>query len=212
MRNPMSDDTAVLRPMGDKPMGDEPAGDKPMGDEPAGDEPAGDEPVDGRDGLAAELAAAAPRRWWNRGTLVLGVIVLVMAGFLGGLQVQKHFGAEATTAAGQNGRPAGFPGGGGFGGQGRAGNASAAPGGAAPGGAAPAAGTNGTVKLVDGTTIYVQTPDGTVVTVRTGKSTDVRTATKATVQDVKAGDTVTVQGAADAEGTVTATTVTRSGK
>ncbi len=178
------DDTAVLEPVDDKPVNDEPA--------------------DDRDGLAAELAAAAPRRWWNRGTLVLGVLALVMAGFLGGLQVQKHFGATAT--AGLNGRPAGFPAGGGFGGPGRGGSPSTAPDSPA------AAGTNGTVKLVDGTTIYVQTPDGTVVTVRTGATTDVRTAAKGTVKDVKAGDSVTVQGAADAEGTVTATTVTKTKK
>jgi hypothetical protein len=35
-----------------------------------------------------------------------------------------------------------------------------------------------------------------------------RTAAEGTVQDVKAGDSVTVQGATDAEGTVTATAVT----
>ncbi|MET0424703.1 MAG: ABC transporter permease [Actinoplanes sp.] len=28
------------------------------------------------DGLAAELAHAAPKRWWNRGTLVLGALAL----------------------------------------------------------------------------------------------------------------------------------------
>jgi hypothetical protein len=177
----MNDDTAVLRPVAGEPVDD------------------------GRAGLAAELAAAAPRRWWNRGTLVLGVLALVLAGFLGGLQVQKHFGAVAPTAAA---RPAGFPGGGGFGGPGRAGTASEPPGGATP----AAAGTNGTVKLVDGTTIYVQTPDGSVVTVRTSDSTDVRTATEGAVSDVRAGDSVTVQGPAGADGTVTATTVTRTKK
>jgi hypothetical protein len=38
----------------------------------------------------------------------------------------------------------------------------------------------------------------------------VRRATKATLKDVKAGDTVSVEGTADGEGTVTATTVTES--
>ena len=51
-----------------------------------------------------------------------------------------------------------------------------------------------------------------MVTVRTGNSTDITTATKGTLKDVKAGDSVTVQGAADAEGTVTATTVTSTKK
>lgn len=176
-----------------------------MNDDTAILTPVDDDPVDDRDGLAAELAAAAPRRWWNRGTLALGLLTLVLAGFLGGLQVQKHFGA--TTSSAQSGMPTGFPGGGAgaFGGRGM-------PSGAPQTGSAAAAGTNGTVKLVDGTTIYVQTADGTVVTVKTGDSTDIKIATEGTLKDVKAGDSVTVQGAADAEGTVTATAVTSTKK
>lgn len=152
--------------------------------------------------LADELAAAAPRRWWDRGTLVLGVVAVLLAGFLGGIGVQKHYGTtNATAGAGPGaGRFAGYPG---FGGGGR-GAASAAP-------AAPA-GTTGTVKLVDGTTLYVQTADGTVVTVRTSGNTAVQTAAKATLKALKAGDAVTVAGAADAEGTVTATSVTAQKK
>ncbi|MEU4222491.1 hypothetical protein AB0F10_45040, partial [Actinoplanes sp. NPDC026623] len=80
--------------------------------------------------------------------------------------------------------------------------------GAAPTAAAAANPTTGKVKLVDGTTIYVQTPDGTVVTVRAGGDTKVRTAKRGKLKDVKAGDTVSVQGDAAADGTVTATTVT----
>jgi hypothetical protein len=68
------------------------------------------------------------------------------------------------------------------------------------------------VKLVDGTTLYVQTADGTVVTVRTSEKTTVRTAAKAALKALKAGDAVTVAGAADAEGTVTATSVTAQKK
>jgi hypothetical protein len=170
---------------------------------------------DQADSLAGELAAAAPRRWWNRGTLVLGVVALLLAGFLGGIQVQKHYGttnatagrAGAGAAGGGTGRfaggQAGYPG---FGGAGR-GGATAAP---AP--AAGAAGTTGTVKLVDGTTLYVQTADGTVVTVRTSGNTAVRSAAKSSLKALKAGQAVTVAGAADAEGTVTATSVTATQK
>ena len=70
--------------------------------------------------------------------------------------------------------------------------------------------TTGRIKLVDGTTLYVETADGTVVTVRTSGDTAVRTATAGKLKDVKAGDTVSVQGPAGADGTVTATTVTRN--
>jgi hypothetical protein len=182
---PASDDTAVLSAV------------------PATAEPAGERD----DGLAGELARAAPRRWWNRGTLVLGAVALLLGGFLGGLQVQKHYGtgtgtggtaATGRTGGGAGARTGGYPGS--FGG------------GAAPAATAPAAAgpTTGKVKLVDGTTLYVETSDGTVVTVRTGGDTSVRRATKATLKDVKAGDTVSVEGTADGEGTVTATTVTES--
>jgi hypothetical protein len=158
-------------------------------------------PVAGDDnGLAAELARAAPRRWWNRGTLVLGAVALLLGGFLGGLQVQKHYGtAEVAATAG---RPGGARAAGGYGGF--------PGGGAAPTAPAAAAPTTGKVKLVDGTTIYVETSDGTVVTVRTGGKTTVQTATKGKLEDVKAGDSVSVAGAAAADGTVTATTVTKA--
>ncbi|MFI5935160.1 hypothetical protein [Actinoplanes sp. NPDC051494] len=173
-------------------------------------------------GLAAELAKAAPRRWHNRGTVYLGAAVLLLGGFAGGLQVQKNYGTAATaggrSAGAQQGGRGGFSGGGypggNVGGQNAGGQNSgggAAPGAAAPGASAAAAGpTTGTVKLVDGTTIYVETTDGTVVTVRTSGDTDVRTASAGKLKDVRTGDSVTVQGAADPDGTVTASTVTRS--
>jgi hypothetical protein len=165
------------------------------------------------DDLAAELAKAAPKRWWNRGTLVLGAVALLVGGFLGGAQVQKHWGTAATTsnrAAGfgnfnRNAAGGGYPGA--AGGAGRTGGGFGTGAGAAPSAAAAAA-TTGTVKLVDGTTIYVQTASGDLITVRTTGKTTVQTATKSSVKDVKAGQTVTVQGPAGTDGTVTATSVT----
>jgi hypothetical protein len=147
------------------------------------------------DGLAAALAKAAPRRWWNSGTVLLAGLLLLVGGFATGLQVQKSYGAETAAAAGN--RPAGgrgFPGA----------LASAAP-------AAPAA-TTGTVKLVNGTTIYVETATGDVVTVKTDGSTSVATASAAKLADVKAGQSITVQGATGEDGTVTATSVTARAK
>jgi hypothetical protein len=197
------DDTAVFAAV--------PAGD------PAGESAEVDQGPD--DGLAVELAKAAPRRWWNRGTLVLGALALLVGGFLGGVQVEKNYGttdAASNRPAGFTGRGAGgaggYPGGAGY--PGFAGGGQRA-GATATASAAPAAGgTTGTVKLVDGAAIYLQTADGTLVTVKTTSKTTVRTAAgaKGVVKDVKAGDTVTVQGAAAADGTVTATAVTEAKK
>jgi len=148
-----------------------------------------EEPVtDDDDALAAELAAARRGRWWNRWTLYLGVLVLLLGGFVAGMQVQKSYGTPTSPAAG--GRPAGFP--------------TAFPG-RVTASSAPEP-TTGKVKLVDGTTVYVETASGEVVTVRTNDETAVRV--PGTLKDIKAGDTVSVEGAADAEGTVTATSVT----
>ncbi|WP_240670347.1 hypothetical protein [Actinoplanes solisilvae] len=159
------------------------------------------------DGLAAELAKAAPRRWWNRGTVVLGALLLLVGGFVTGLQVQSRWGTTDAPAV----RGGGFGGG-----QNRAAYGGGFPQGAPQGGApqgGPAASTptaagatTGKVKLVNGTTIYVETADGSVVTVKTDGGTTVATAGK--LADVKAGQSITVQGSAAADGTVTATAVT----
>ncbi|WP_281895458.1 hypothetical protein [Micromonospora humidisoli] len=162
--------------------------------------------------LTAALAAAAPRRWWDRTTLALGVLVLVLAGFLGGVHVQQRWGgAESGTAgAGRAGSPGGVPTA--FPGVGGRGQSGVGPGGAGqPGGATAAATTTGTVKLVEGGTLYVETADGTVITVRTTDATAVRTAKASTLSALKAGQSVTVQGGPATDGTVTATTVTAGG-
>ncbi|WP_328469344.1 DUF5666 domain-containing protein [Actinoplanes sp. NBC_00393] len=65
-------------------------------------------------------------------------------------------------------------------------------------------GTSGTVKLVDGSTFYLQTADGGTVTVKTSDATTVKVAQPAALSSLTAGQQVTVQGSADAEGVVTA--------
>ena len=190
---PINDDTAILPAL--------------TAGEPSAD------PVEERsDDLAEELAHAAPKRWWNRGTVVLAALVLLAGGFVGGVQVQKNWG---TTASGNTGFPAGgFAAGAGRYGAGTTGRGGAFGGGAfgggAPGAGTPTAspGTTGTVKLVDGSTIYVQTADGSLVTVNTSGKTTVSAASKSTLKSVKAGQKVTVQGATGSDGSVTATSVT----
>jgi hypothetical protein len=150
------------------------------------------------DDFAEELAARAPRRL-TRTTAALGGLVLVVAGFLGGVLVEKNYGTT-DSATGRNNFPAAFPSafangqGGGAGGRGGAGGGGNA--------------TTGTIKLVDGTTIYITTANGDTVTVKTSGNTAVTT--PAAVSDLKAGATVTVQGTADADGIITATRVTAS--
>lgn len=66
----------------------------------------------------------------------------------------------------------------------------------------------GTVKLVDGTIIYVQTESGAVVTIRTDGETTVQV--PGALKDLKAGDKITVAGESTTTGTATATTITKT--
>lgn len=166
------------------------------------------------DDLAAELAAAAPRRWWNKATLYLGAAALLVGGFVAGAQVQQKYGEPSTPAAGArqgaNANNAGGPGGY-FGGQlpgvAQAGGAQTQSG---TGSTAAATPTTGKVKLVDGTTVYVETSSGDVVTVRTNGQTKVQAASSSSLKNLAVGDSVTVQGQSGTDGTVTANTVTET--
>jgi hypothetical protein len=163
------------------------------------------------DNLADELAARQPVRLTSRTTLALGGVLLIIGGFVGGVLMQKNFGTASTSgvaavaAAGANGR-GGFGGAGGPGGPGGPGGAGQATPGQAGAGTGNA--TTGTVKLVDGTTVYVTTANGQVITVKTSSSTAVTVAQSGALKDLAAGATVTVQGTAGADGVITATQVT----
>jgi hypothetical protein len=153
-------------------------------------------------------------------TVLLGVGVLLVGGFVAGVQADRHWGAKPssdpsalirqfTARGGQGGQRgqggAGFGGGfggGGFGGQ----NGGAAGTGRGGGQGSAGNGTSGTVKLVDGDTIYVQTPNG-IVRVKTTGSTKVTVAKKSTTKALKAGSPVVVQGTPGQDGTVMASSV-----
>jgi hypothetical protein len=148
------------------------------------------------DDLAVGLARAERKPWLTRSTAILGGAVIAIAGFIGGIEAQKA-NTPASTAANQAQRSRyGFPGGQGFPGIGTL--------------TSPAASaTAGKIKLVDGTTLYIETADGDVITVKTGSSTKVQSASTVKVGDLKAGATVTIQGQTSSDGsTITATTVT----
>ncbi|MEV8514331.1 hypothetical protein [Dactylosporangium sp. NPDC051484] len=155
------------------------------------------------DDLNDRISKAAPRRLANRATYVLAGLALVVIGFVGGAQVQKSYGTApaATVPGGANpaalasafanrGSGQGFPGGGN-----------------GTGGGGTRSGVTGTVKLVDGTTVYIETPDGATVIVKTSDKTTV--STPGALKDLTAGATVTVQGQT-ADGSVTATSITKT--
>ncbi|MEV4414537.1 hypothetical protein [Catellatospora sp. NPDC049609] len=159
------------------------------------------------DDLVAGLAKAKRGPLLTRTGGILLALVLTCGGFLAGIQVQQRFGTASSAAAGP--ATATRPGGGlrgngglpgGFGGQGL-------PGGGQQAGQQAAAPISGKIKLVDGTTVYLETADGRVLTVKTGASTSVRSTAKIDLKDLAAGTEITVQGTTQ-DTTVTATAIT----
>lgn len=160
------------------------------------------QPLD--DDLSERISKAAPRRLANRATYVLAGLALLVAGFVGGAQVQKSYGtAPAASTPGGGVNPAalasqfagrgGFPGG--------------AQGGTGTGQTGTRGGITGTVKLVDGTTVYVETADGQTLIVKTSGTTTV--SMPGALKDLTAGSSVTIVGQ-NADGTVTATSITKT--
>ncbi|MCM2417569.1 DUF5666 domain-containing protein [Streptomyces sp. RKAG293] len=177
------------------------------------------EPPDARD-ISAELSAP-PRRSLPWLTLLLSGGVVAAAAFTGGALVEKNHVQNNPAAAGRSGFNAGAgaatgrtgTGGGRTFGGGQAGGQTGGQGGAG-GTGGPAAGgglTIGTVKLVDGSTIYVTDAQGNIVKVTTAGSTKVTEAKSGKVSELQPGQTVTVRGSQNATGDIAATTVTEGG-
>jgi hypothetical protein len=152
------------------------------------------------DDLATELDARAPRPKVTRLTLALAGGLLLVIGFLAGSLAQRQWGTTAAPSSpfanGANRGGGNLPGG--LLPSGRAGN----------GGASGAAPVTGTVKLVDGNTVYIVTSDGRVVTVKASGTTTVSQPGK--LSDLAAGSSVTVTGQTGSDGTVTANSITRT--
>ncbi|WP_405584524.1 hypothetical protein [Streptomyces sp. NBC_01190] len=175
------------------------------------------QPPDARD-ISAELAAP-PRRKLPWLTLVLSACVVAAGAFAGGALVEKNHlqnlpgggranpFAAAAGARGGGGTGAGGRTFGGFGGGTGTGTGSGTGTGTGAGGGV----TFGTVKLVDGSTLYVTDAQGDIVKVTTGGSTKVSETKDGKVSDLKAGQTVTVRGTAGSNGDIAATTVTQGG-
>lgn len=163
------------------------------------------------DDLGAALAARPPRLKLPKVTTSLVAAVLICAGFLGGVLVQKHLGNSSTGRGGVNFSfpgagtgtrgGAGAAGGGGFFGRGGAGTGTGT--GGAGGGA-----ITGKVTVVSGKTLYVTATDGSVYTVTTTGTTTVNVTAAGSLSQLKPGQSVVISGTNDNNGNVTATSIT----
>ena len=148
------------------------------------------------DDLAALLARREHARP-NKLTWVLLTLLVLAVGFVGGAVANQKLGPSSGPTAFM-GPPAGFtpPGMTGAAG-GTAGSTSTAAGGM----------TMGTVKLVDGTNVYIVTTDGATVKVKVPASATVTAQKDITLADLTNGTAVLIRGETAADGTVTATSV-----
>jgi hypothetical protein len=172
-------------------------------------------PLDNGDGLTAALTRR-PRARLPSLTLVLVAVVVASAGFIGGIVVGKHYGSSGSR--GSASAFGGFPGGasGGFPGGASAPSSGTGQGfpsgglGNSGGGLGGGNATVGTIKLIDGSTVYVQTSAGDTVQVSTSKGTKVTASSTVPVKDLKPGETVIVEGSKNSSGGVTATSISQA--
>jgi hypothetical protein len=158
------------------------------------------------DGDLTAVLTRRPRAKLPSVTLILAAIVVASAGFLGGALVGKHYGSSGSgnLAAAFRGLAAA-----------RA-TASASPGASGgtrsgfPGGGAGGNATIGTIKLIDGSTVYVQTTAGAIVQVKTSSGTKVTVSQTVPVKDLQPGETVIVEGSKNASGGVSATSISQT--
>ena len=165
-------------------------------------------PLDDGDDLTAVLTRR-PRAKLPSLTLILVAIVVASAGFLGGALVGKHYGSSSSgnlaaafsglaarataSASGGTGPAAPGPVSGGRGGLFGGGNA-----------------TIGTIKLIDGGTVYVQTTAGDIVQVATSAGTKVTVSSTVPVKDLQPGETVIVEGSKNSSGAIAATSISQT--
>jgi hypothetical protein len=166
------------------------------------------------DDLTATLASRPPRAKLPSLTMALVAAVLTGAGFLGGVLLEKHQAGSSSSSplasvlAG--GRPPNL-GSGGLPNLGGGGTAGASGAGSAAGLAFGRGTTIGTVKLVDGNTIYIQGFTGSLTKVTTTPATKILITAAGTIKDLRPGETLMIQGPRHGSGTVAATSVTESG-
>ncbi|HEV2643898.1 MAG TPA: hypothetical protein VGT98_14375 [Candidatus Elarobacter sp.] len=158
-------------------------------------------PTLSHDGLAAELLKRRRKRLPAL-TAALVIAAMVALGALGGVEAQQHWGAKTSRSSRARAFPTGFPTGGALtfgGGSGQGGFGA---------GATAGGGTNGTVTLIKGPTLYVTDASGNTVMVHTSARVQVTKTISGTVKTVHPGDSVTVVGTQNKDGSYNARQLT----
>ena len=140
----------------------------------------------------------------DKWTRILGVAVVLLLVFNIGVRMGHASRPKAPAPSGGQGAGAGAGAAGAAAGT-AGGGAGTAGGGAGAGAAKPAA--SGTIKVIDGNTLYVGQPDGTTRKVIANDSTRFTRTEPATLRDIQPGDKVTVEGSSQPDSSVNATRI-----
>jgi hypothetical protein len=163
------------------------------------------------DGDLTVALARRPKLQLPSLTLTLTIVVVAGLGCLGGIFLGEHFGGSSSSPAAAFREFAGAAATASTGAGGSASSTSGLTGrgGGLFGGSGGA--TFGTVKLVDGNIVYVQTETGGIVQVSTSSSTKVTISSSGTLKDLLPGQTVIVEGKTGSNGSVAATSISEGG-
>jgi len=171
-------------------------------------------PIDEDDAELTAVLTRRPRAKLPSLTLVLAAVVVASAGFLGGALVGKHYGSSSSgNLAAEFRRLAGARASTSASASAGSGTGSAGSGLAGRGGGGLFGGGNatvGSIKLIDGNTVYVQTTSGDIVQVTTSAGTKVTVSSTVPVKDLRPGETVIVEGSKNSSGAIAATSISQT--
>jgi hypothetical protein len=154
-------------------------------------------------GLDPFVSPGRPRRRFSgKGSAILLAVLLGAVGFYAGVRVEKGQMTTASTGTGTRSLASIFGGA-----AARGGAASRFPGAGGAGGG----GSVGTVSAINGRTVYVKSVSGNTIKVSLTSATKITKSEPAARSAIRPGDSVVIRGASNANGTLSAASVSDSG-
>jgi hypothetical protein len=171
-----------------------------------------EQPFEDDGGLDPFVSPGRPRRRFSgKGSAILLAVLLGAVGFYVGVRVEKGQTTTASTGTGTRSLASIFGGA-----SARGGAATSGAGGAAasrfPGaGGAGGGGSVGTVSAINGRTVYLKSVSGNTIKVSLNSATKITKSEPAARSAIRPGDSVVIRGASNANGTLSAASVSDSG-
>jgi Domain of unknown function (DUF5666) len=173
-----------------------------------------EQPFEDDGGLDPFVSPGRPRRRFSgKGSAILLAVLLGAVGFYAGVRVEKGQMTTASTGTGSRSLASIFAGAAARGGAATSGAGSSGAFSRFSGGgaAAGAGGSVGTVSAVNGHTVYLRSVSGNTIKVSLNSATKITKSEPAARSAIRPGDAVVIRGASNANGTLSAASVSDSG-